>query len=42
MRGPASISIELAKYQLFRQRLLVDFPSADEETTLSGTLEGNH
>jgi hypothetical protein len=39
MRGPTSISIELAKYQLFRQRLLADFPSADEETLL-GTLEG--
>ena len=39
MRGPTSISTELAKYQLFRQRLLADFPSADEETLLD-TLEG--
>ena len=35
----SSISVELAKYQLFRQRLLADFPSADEETLLD-TLEG--
>jgi hypothetical protein len=39
MRGLTSISIELAKYQLFRQRLIADFPSADEETLLD-TLEG--
>src|SRR6478609_1279702 len=39
MRGLRSISIELAKFQLFRQRLLADFPSADEETLLD-TLEG--
>jgi hypothetical protein len=34
-----SVSTELAKYQLFRQRLLADFPSADQETLLD-TLEG--
>jgi hypothetical protein len=39
MRGLTLISIELAKYQLFRQRLIADFPSADEETLLD-TLEG--
>ena len=39
MTSPVSISTELAKYQLFRQRLLADFPSADEETLLD-TLEG--
>ncbi len=36
---PTSISTELARYQLFRERLLADFPSADEET-LRDTLEG--
>src|SRR6476646_9221918 len=39
MWGQTPISTELAKYQLFRQRLLADFPSADEET-LSDTLDG--
>jgi hypothetical protein len=39
MWGQTPISTELAKYQLFRQRLLADFPSADEETLLD-TLEG--
>ena len=39
MRGLTSISIELAKYQLFRQSLIADFPSAEEETLLD-TLEG--
>src|SRR6478672_11279252 len=39
MRGLRSISIELAKFQLFRQRLIADFPSADEETRRD-TLEG--
>jgi hypothetical protein len=34
-----TISRELSKYQLFRQRLLVDFPATDEETLLD-TLEG--
>ena len=34
-----SIRTEVSKYQLFRQRLLVDFPSTDEETLLD-TLEG--
>ena len=39
MISPRLINTELAKYQLFRQRLLADFPSADEET-LFDTLEG--
>jgi Siphovirus Gp157 len=39
MQGLTSISIELAKYQFFRRRLIADFPSADEETLLD-TLEG--
>jgi hypothetical protein len=39
MAGQTSISTELTKYQLFKERLLVDFPSADEET-LRDTLEG--
>ena len=34
-----SIRTEVSKYQLFRQRLLVEFPSTDEET-LANTLEG--
>jgi Siphovirus Gp157 len=34
-----TISSEVSKYQLFRQRLLVDFPTTDEETLLD-TLEG--
>jgi hypothetical protein len=34
-----SIVTEVSKYQLFRQRLLMDFPSTDEETLLD-TLEG--
>lgn len=34
-----SIRSEMSKYQLFRQRLLNDFPTADEETLLD-TLEG--
>jgi Siphovirus Gp157 len=34
-----SIVAEVSKYQLFRQRLLMDFPSTDEETLLD-TLEG--
>ena len=33
------ITTEVSKYQLFRQRLLADFPSTDDET-LRDTLEG--
>ena len=33
------IRVEAGKYQLFKHRLLVDFPSTDEETLLD-TLEG--
>ena len=39
MTAQTSISTELTKYQLFKERLLVDFPSVDEET-LADTLEG--
>jgi Siphovirus Gp157 len=39
MAAQTSISTELTKYQLFKERLLVDFPSTDEET-LADTLEG--
>jgi hypothetical protein len=39
MADQTSISTELTKYQLFKERLLADFPSADEET-LRDTLEG--
>ena len=41
MDRQSSIVTEVSKYQLLRQRLLMDFPSADEET-LTDTLEGNH
>jgi hypothetical protein len=33
------LTIELSKYQLLRQRLLMDYPNADEDT-LCDTLEG--
>ena len=33
------LKVEVSKYQLLRQRLVEDFPSADEET-LNDTLEG--
>ena len=39
MTRPLSISAELAKYQVFKERLLADFPSLEEET-LHDTLEG--
>ena len=39
MDRQSSIVTELSKYQLLRQRLLMDFPSTDEET-LTDTLEG--
>jgi Siphovirus Gp157 len=39
MPGQISVKIELGKYQFFKERLLADFPSADEET-LRDTLEG--
>ena len=39
MNRQGSIGTEVSKYQLFRQRLLTDFPSTDEETLLD-TLEG--
>ena len=39
MDRQTSIVTEVSKYQLLRQRLLIDFPSTDEET-LSDTLEG--
>jgi hypothetical protein len=34
-----SLSIEVSKYQLLKERLLADYPDADEETLLD-TLEG--
>jgi len=39
MAGQFSVRTELAKYQTFKERLVADFPSADEET-LRDTLEG--
>ena len=39
MDRQSSIVTEVSKYQLLRQRLLMDFPSTDEET-LTDTLEG--
>jgi hypothetical protein len=36
---PVFVRTELAKYQTFKERLVADFPSADEET-LRDTLEG--
>ena len=37
----ASVTFEVSKYELLRQRLLSEYPTIDEET-LADTLEGNH
>jgi hypothetical protein len=39
LAGQFSVRTELAKYQIFKERLVADFPSADEET-LRDTLQG--
>jgi Siphovirus Gp157 len=39
MANQVSVTVELGRYQLLKERLLLDFPLADEET-LRDTLEG--